>query len=373
MRNHLDYLKRALELAQNVKGLCSPNPAVGAVIVKDGTIVGEGATQKAGCDHAEVVAIKQAGESAKGATLYVTLEPCCIFGRTPPCTDLIIKSKIKKVYIAVLDPNPKINGKGKKILEDAGIEVESNFLEKEINELNEDFYKYIQTGIPFCVAKYAMTLDGKMATESGDSKWISNEFSREWVHKLRNRVDAILVGVNTVINDNPLLNVRLSEKHKDPVRIILDSSGRCPIDRHVFQTEHKSIFVIKSNIDQDHYLKFQKNCEDHNKILLVDETSGKKISFAWLLKELGKLEISSILIEGGAEVLAGALEEKAIDKLHCFIAPKIVKGSGMTPFKGVGPLTMDQAYQLENVSHQLIENDILITGYFNYKDNDSTK
>ncbi len=367
--NNHPYLARALVLAREVKGSTSPNPAVGAVLVRENKIIAEGATQKAGDDHAEVVAIKKAGGQSEGATLYVTLEPCCHYGKTPPCTDLIIKSKIKKVVVGVLDPNPKVNGQGISQLKKAGIELDYGFLEDEINELNEDFNKYTLSQIPFGFAKYAMTLDGKIATFKGDSQWISGEQSRKLVHQLRNRVDGIMVGVNTVINDNPQLTVRMDGKFKDPIRIVLDSQGRTPINANVLQDDNKTIFVLKNKSDNSNQRdQFLKACQKQGKEVLFDDSEGSIINLKNVFGQLGKKSMSSVLIEGGSEILASAIKSRVIDKILCFIAPKIVLGrEGIFPFGGVGFDKIQDAFVLKKIKSEQIDQDIMITGYIDYE------
>ncbi len=366
---NIQYMRKALSLAREVKGNTSPNPAVGAVIVKNDHIIAKGTTQKAGDDHAEVVALKKAGDLSAGSLLYVTLEPCCFFGRTPPCTDLIIKKKIKKVFIGTLDPNPKVNGQGVTKLKEAGIEVEYGFLEKEINEVNEDFIYFIKTNRPYCIAKYAMTLDGKIATHMGDSQWISNEKSRDRVQHLRNQVDGIMVGVNTVIHDNPRLTVRLNDKHKDPVRIVMDSNGRTPLDSNVLQDEYDTIFVMKKTPQapakqRDELIQI---CQAKGKKVLTEESDTPRISLSKAFKQLVNENITSILLEGGGELLSSALREKVINKVICFIGPKIVLGSdGIFPFGGLGLEKMGDAYQVSHITAEVIENDVIITGYINY-------
>ncbi len=368
-KDNIYYMSHALNLAKNVKGNTSPNPAVGAVLVNGNEIIAEGVTQKAGMDHAEVVAIKKAGNKAKDSTLYVTLEPCCYHGKTPPCTNLIIKSKIKKVVIGTLDPNPQVNGKGVDQLKKAGIYIEVGYLENDINELNEDFNKYITTGLPFAIAKYAMTLDGKIATFIGDSKWISNNKSRNLVHKLRNKVDGILVGVNTVINDNPKLTVRLDNKIKNPVRIVVDSSGKTPSYSNVFKDKYDTIFALKEHaLDSIHRDYFLNLCKDNNKKILFDDSHSLRINMPWLFRELAKLGLMSIMIEGGGEVLASTLKAELIDKVICFIGPKIVLGNvGVFPFGGEGFENIADSYLINKVKLTQIDNDIMITGYVNYK------
>ncbi len=365
---NIRFLKRAIELAKSVKGSTSPNPAVGAVLVKNNHIISEGATQKPGSDHAEVVAIKNAKGQSYGSTLYVTLEPCCTYGRTPPCTNLIIEKGIQQVIIGVLDPNPKVNGRGIEVLINSGIKVEYGFFEDEINTINEDFNKYITKNIPYGIAKYAMTLDGKIATGKGDSKWISSEQSRNIVHHLRNQVDAVLVGVNTVICDNPELNVRLENKHKDPIRVIIDSQGRTPFHSKVFQDKNKTIFVLKKTaLNENHRIRFINECQNNGKQIIYDDSDGDKISLKKVFQELVKLDIISVLIEGGGDILSSSLQEHLVDKIICFIAPKIVLGKqGIFPFGGTGYEKIEDAIPVNKLTFKQVENDIMVTGYVNY-------
>ena len=362
------YLREALELGRRAKGRTSPNPSVGAVIVKDGIVVGRGATEPAGGDHAEVVAIKEAGDAVLGSDLYVTLEPCCFHGRTPPCTELIIEKKVKRVIIGVLDVNPKVSGKGVAELESAGIEVLYGFLEGEITELNEDYAKFIQRKKPFVIAKYAMTLDGKIASYTGDSKWISGEKSREKAHRIRNRVDAIMVGVNTVIRDNPRLNVRLDEKHKDPVRVVLDSNGRTPLCSNVLLDDGKCIIVMKKSDQKgDNRDELIKTCAEKGVEIIYDDSEGPLISLTELMSTLAERDITSILLEGGGELLASALRGEVIDKIMCFIAPKVILGrDAIFPFGGPGLEKIADAYELKRIKLDQLDDDVLITGYVIY-------
>jgi len=362
------YLREALELARRAKGRTSPNPSVGAVVVKDGIVVGRGATQVAGGDHAEVVAIREAGDAVMESDLYVTLEPCCFHGRTPPCSDLIIEKKVKRVMIGALDVNPKVSGKGMAELESAGIEVSCGHLEEEITELNEDYAKFIQRKVPFVIAKYAMTLDGKIASYTGDSKWISGDMSREMAHRIRNQVDAIMVGVNTVIRDNPQLNVRLNEKHKDPVRIVLDSHGRTPVDSNLVQDGLRTIIVMKKT-DQNSHEKARliKTCAERGVEIIYDDSEGLGVSLTKLMSILAERNITSILLEGGGELLASALREEIIDKIICFIAPKIILGrDAIFPFGGLGLEKISDAYELKRIKLDQVDDDVLITGYVRY-------
>jgi diaminohydroxyphosphoribosylaminopyrimidine deaminase/5-amino-6-(5-phosphoribosylamino)uracil reductase len=367
--NFKKYFLRTVELAASVKGITSPNPAVGCLIVKNGRIIGEGATQKAGSDHAEKVALKKAGNGAKGSDLYVTLEPCINYTgkKTASCVGAIIKAGIKKTYVGMMDPNPDINGKGIIELRKAGIEVIIlDDYHKEIKSLNEDFFKYIQTGLPFVYAKCAMTLDGYIADKYGDSKWISCEESRCYVHKMRNRVDAVLVGVGTVLKDNPELNVRMVSKLKDPIRIILDPHGRTTESSFVMADKGRTLFIIKKGINK----AFKIICDKHKKEWVefdtqIDSQSGKdNFNLKEVITHLGKKKkFESIMIEGGNRVYSLALNERITDKLIIFIAPKILGGDGIPFLSGKNDFTITDALNVRDISSENIGEDILIQGY----------
>ena len=354
------YFEEALTLARTVKGKTSPNPAVGAIIVKDDTIVGRGATRKAGEDHAEVIAIREAGSRCAGAVMYVTLEPCVEYPgkRTPSCAKAIIASGIKGVIIGMRDPNPHINGKGIATLESAGIKTKVlHEREMELRELNEDFFKYIRTGIPFVYAKYAMTLDGNIATADGDSVWVSGEESLKWVHDFRNRVDAILVGSGTVLRDNPRLNVRLVPKIKNPLRIILDPLGETPPDAHVMSDEDPTVFIVSPDAPKE----FLELCGKSGKRAV---TMAAPFDMKALVAKLGKDEgIESLFIEGGGRVFYSSLRAGVIDKVFAFVAPKILGGRGIQPFEGKSDIPMRDALKLKDVSVENIGGDVLIKGY----------
>lgn len=355
------YMKLALRLAKKAKGRTSPNPMVGAVIVHNGQIVGIGYHQKAGTPHAEIHAIASAGNKAKGATIYVNLEPCSHFGRTGPCTQAIIEAGISRVVMAMLDPNPLVNGKGKEILEKHGIEVKSGVLEKEARELNEVFIKYITTGLPFVIMKYAMSLDGKIATVSGQSKWISSEESRNMVHRIRNEVDAVLVGIGTVIKDDPSLTTRLPGRSgRDPIRIVLDSNARIPSNSKVLnvQSNAKTIIAVTKNAPLDKVSELKKYAE----VLTVADKKGR-IDLQDLMSKLGNMQITSVLIEGGSEVNASALDQCIVDKIMIFIAPKIIGGrNAIGPIGGDGISEISSAIKVDNLSVSRIGEDILIKG-----------
>jgi diaminohydroxyphosphoribosylaminopyrimidine deaminase/5-amino-6-(5-phosphoribosylamino)uracil reductase len=358
------YMKQALQMAKEVKGSTSPNPSVGAILIKNDTIIGKGITLRAGKDHAEVQAIKNASpKDIEGSTLIVTLEPCCFYGRTPPCVEAIKNTKIKEVYIAILDQNPKVNGKSVEILREAGIHVEYGFLEEEAYKINEDFFKWIKTGLPFVTIKYAMTLDGKMATSKHSSKWITGEESRKDSHYLRYQSDAIMIGSNTIKHDNPTLNSRIKGKEKYPLRIILDADGLLEGEHTVIKDKQPTMIVIPPD---DRLLSFYNKLikNNINKAILPIKVEGEVIDLKELLKHLGEFQITSIVVEGGSRALFSLYKQGVIDKVVTYIAPKILSGSdGVIPFHGTGPKDMSQALQLSDVEYLIIGNDIKISGY----------
>lgn len=362
--DHRTFMARALELAAQAKGRTSPNPMVGALVVKDGRVLAAGYHQKAGTPHAEVIALEQAGPAARGATLYVTLEPCSHFGRTPPCVNKIIAAGIKEVVVAMVDPNPQVNGRGIKMLREAGIKVTVGVLQKEAEKLNEAFIKYITTHRPFVALKWAMTLDGKIATVTGDAKWISNSISRAYVHRLRDEYDAILVGINTVLRDNPSLTTRLAgKKGKDPLRIILDSSLRVPLDANVVNLESPAPTIIccAAKADKEKISRL----EEKGVIIWQLPGSAGRLDLSSLLDRLGEREVTSLLVEGGGTVIESFLRQRLADKLYCFIAPKIVGGElAKTPVEGEGVQSMAEAYQLTELNFENMAGDLLVTGYF---------
>ena len=361
---HIAFMQRALDLARRAKGRTSPNPLVGAVIVKDGKVIGEGYHQKAGSPHAEVHALNAAGEDAKGATLYTTLEPCCHWGRTPPCTEALIRAGIAHVYVADGDPNPNVAGKGVQQLQDAGINVHVGVHRQKASDLNEVHRKYIQTGRPFVILKTAMSLDGKIATASGESQWITSEASRQRGHEVRDTVDAILVGRGTVVSDNPTLTTRLQDREgQDATRIVLDSHGRTHTDARIFNAESEAGVIVavtpaapSENIDA---------LEKAGAEVITVPDAHSKVCFKHLMEILGKREITSVLIEGGSEINASALATGVVDKIMCFIAPKLIGGQNAPgPIGGVGIRSLTEAVNLQRVSvTPIAEHDFLIEGY----------
>lgn len=355
--NDYDYMKLAISLAQATIGQTSPNPSVGAVLVKDGKLIGTGSHLQAGTPHAEVHAIHQAGSLAKNATLYVTLEPCNHYGKTPPCTDLIIKSGIKKVYVACLDPNPLVAGKGINKLKNAGIEVEVGLCMDEARQLNEKFFHYIQTKTPFVTLKAAVTLDGKTATKLGDSKWISSPQSRQDVHTLRHEHDAILVGINTVLQDNPLLTTRRPQGGKNPIRVILDSQLKIPLDSNVLLDQSaKTIIFTGNHVDS---LKKEKI---ENLGAEIISAATPNISIKEVLKILGQRNIMSLLVEGGSEVHASFVKCNAFQQIILYIAPTVIGGRNAFPFVGgIGSETINAGKKLYFTNIEQLGPDIKIT------------
>lgn len=353
------YMRRALSLAAKARGMTSPNPMVGAIIVKDGKIISEGYHKKAGTPHAEASAIEKAGEKARGSTLYVNLEPCCHTEKTtPPCTKAIINSGIKEVVVGMIDPNPKVSGRGILELKDSGIKVSLGILEDKARRLNEAYIKYITTGKPFVILKVAMTLDGKIATPEGQSKWITSEKSRNVVHRLRSTVDAVMTAIGTIKADNPQLTVRIKKKAKNPKRIIIDPHLEIPLDAKVLDVPPETIIVAKSSA-----------LEESASILLnrgvrIIEYEDERLDLDWLMKRLGEMKVTSVLIEGGSSLNAYAFEDGIVDKVMFFIAPKIVGGRESFPAVGGKSFRkLEEAYRLKDVKVKRIGEDILVEGY----------
>ncbi|WP_088102302.1 bifunctional diaminohydroxyphosphoribosylaminopyrimidine deaminase/5-amino-6-(5-phosphoribosylamino)uracil reductase RibD [Halalkalibacter urbisdiaboli] len=340
-----DYMRLALQLAEGTRGQTSPNPMVGSVVVKDGQIVGMGAHLKAGEGHAEVQALKMAGDKAYGATIYVTLEPCSHYGKTPPCADLIIERGLKRVVIAMVDPNPAVAGKGVEKLRKAGIKVKIGVCEQESRDLNQVFFHYIKTKKPFVTLKSATTLDGKTATVTGKSKWITGPPSREDVHHYRHTHDAILVGSGTVIADNPSLTTRLPNGGKNPVRVILDRQLRTPLDANIVTDGEAPTWIMTTKAASQEKEKLLQ--EKGVTIIRVDA-----FSISSVLEELGRRSITSVFVEGGAEVNGGFLQEKQVNQVITYIAPKLFGGAGApSVIGGEGVSEVDEAlkFVIQNV------------------------
>lgn len=354
-------MKRALELAKKGTGFTNPNPLVGAVIVKNNRIIGEGYHHFYGGDHAEIDAFKNASENVKGADMYVTLEPCSHYGKTPPCAKAIVQKGIKKVFIGLKDPNPLVSGNGIKILEDNGIEVITGILEDEGKKLNEIFLKYITTKLPFCIMKTAMTMDGKIASYTGDSKWITNEASRNFVHKIRHKVSGIMVGIGTVLSDNPFLTTRL-KNGSDASRIIIDSSAKIPLDANVLNLKSKAKTIIATTEQADK--EKLKALEALGAGIVVTPLKKDKVDLTYLMKMLGKNKIDSVLLEGGSTLNYSALEESIVDKVYTFIAPKFIGGAeAKTPIGGQGIPLVKDAISVKDISIHRFQEDVMIEGY----------
>jgi len=358
------YMQQALKLANRARGDTSPNPLVGAVIVKDDQVIGTGYHHYAGANHAEVNALEQAGDDARGATLYVNLEPCTHFGKTPPCSDAIIKSGLQRVVIAMTDPNPKIAGAGVERLREAGIEVDVGLLEREAKQLNEVFIKYITIDRPFVILKNAFTLDGKIATKTGDSKWISGSKSRELVHQLRDRVDAILVGIGTVLADNPRLTTRLPEGGSNPIRVVLDSKLETPLSANIVNNQSEAQTIIVTNRDSE---QAKKEELIRRGVEILELGGTEKVNLDKLLVELAHEEITSLLVEGGSKINSSFWEAKLVDKIYYFIAPRIIGGREAVPVVGgTGVAEIKDGIKIINKEIQEIGEDILVTGYPEY-------
>jgi diaminohydroxyphosphoribosylaminopyrimidine deaminase/5-amino-6-(5-phosphoribosylamino)uracil reductase len=349
-------MKLALTLAESVKGQTSPNPPVGSVVVKDGRIAGMGAHLKAGEAHAEVQAIKMAGDNVKDSTIYVTLEPCSHFGKTPPCADLLITSNVKRVVVATTDPNPLVAGKGIEKLRKAGIKVDVGVLGQEANELYGMFFHFISTKTPYVTLKTAVTLDGKTASHTGSSKWITGEKAREDVHRYRHSHDAILVGVNTVIQDDPSLTTRLPNGGINPIRIVLDHHLRTPVtSKLVNDKESETWIIVSSTVTEDQMTPFE------NKGVTIIQMGEENISIQTLLKKLGERSITSLLVEGGSEVNGSFLKQNAFNRVISYIAPKLIGGKTAPGFiGGAGIDEMSAAAQLEFKSVEPLGEDIKI-------------
>jgi diaminohydroxyphosphoribosylaminopyrimidine deaminase/5-amino-6-(5-phosphoribosylamino)uracil reductase len=352
------FMQHALALARRGLGKTSPNPAVGAVLVRKGRILSEGWHKRAGGPHAEVFALR-GSKNSRGATLYVTLEPCSTWGRTPPCTDAIIAAGVKRVVVAARDPNPKHNGRGIRILRRAGIRVESGLLAEEATRLNEAFNKWITTGMPFVIAKAAMSLDGKIATRTGDSKWITSDAARHEGHKLRAAVDAVMVGANTVIHDNPQLTVRHGLRGKQPWRIVVDGRGRAPLNANLFTDTHRRRTIALTTTLSP--TRWRKRLEALGVDVLTVKQGGGRVDLRDGLKALGKRDITSVLVEGGGELLGSLFDARLVDKVTLFYAPIVIGGrNAVTAVAGEGAAKIAKAPRLHNCSWRRIGNDEML-------------
>lgn len=371
MNTHIDFMNLALTLARRGQGDVEPNPMVGAVIVRDGIVLGQGWHKKFGGPHAEIEAFldaKRNGADVRGAEMYVTLEPCCHYGKTPPCAKAIIESGVAKVYIAMRDPNPKVDGGGMKMLTDAGIEVVSGICQRQAESLNKSFVKYITKRRPWVIAKWAQTLDGKIAARDGSSQWISNETSRAVVHDLRSRVDAVIVGAGTFLHDNPTLTARLPEgrePHRKAVRVVFGL--------HKSTRQETDAFFRQSNLHNSQTLAPIWLTWDDGEI--IDPIAGSVVSnpmedasfparFDRLLERLAEAGATNVLVEGGGRLLGALFDADFIDEFHVFIAPQLLCGGAdaVSPLMGLGAQSMPQAKNLVGIKTQLLNGDVYIQG-----------
>ncbi|MGH7452340.1 MAG: bifunctional diaminohydroxyphosphoribosylaminopyrimidine deaminase/5-amino-6-(5-phosphoribosylamino)uracil reductase RibD [bacterium] len=358
------FLQKALELAAGGLGYVSPNPMVGAVVVKDGEIVGTGYHRKFGGDHAEVEALREAGHLARGATLYCTLEPCSHFGKTPPCVNRVIESGIARVVIGTMDPNPLVNGRGVNMLCEHGIEVKSGLLEEACYELNESYFKFITMRLPFVTLKVAQSLDAKIADATGHSRWISTEQARRLVHRWRWQNDAIMVGIGTALADDPQLTVR-EEIGPQPRRIIVDTNLRLPLTAKLLNDEHAAKTIVAIG----------ENCREHEKIAEIENRDARvwpihtsaagSLDMRHLMERIGQEGIASLFVEGGRRIFSSLLEGRFADRLKCFIAPKLL-GDGIPAFQGLPISRMEQAILLEKAYWETVGDNVLVSGIVRY-------
>ncbi len=365
------FMERALRLAAKGRGRTNPNPMVGAVIVEHNRVVGEGYHKQAGGPHAEIVALEQAALHKKGqpltnATLYVNLEPCChVNKKTPPCLDRVLAAGFKRIVIAMPDPNPQVNGRSIERLRKSGIQVDVGLMQSEARFLNEVYLKYIITGQPFVTLKIALSMDGKIATKTGDSKWISGEEARQYVHKLRNEVDATCVGIGTIMRDNSRLTTRLKRgKGRDPVRVVIDSLLKVPLRANIF-TEKSEAATIIVTTQKAFFSRKKADVEKiGSKVLTVRHRSQNKVDLTHMIEELGKMGIAHLMIEGGAEIAASSIQEGIVDKIIFFISPKIIGGKNAPgPVGGEGIARMEDAIHLQHLTSKRFGEDIMIEGY----------
>ena len=360
-----EFMARALALARETAGRTSPNPAVGAVVVKDGRIVSEGCYEGPGTPHAEAVALAIAGEEARGSTLYATLEPCCHRGRTPPCAEAIIQAGVAEVRFAHLDPDTRTSGRGQAQLEAAGIPAIGGEGAAEARRINEAYLKHRTTGLPFVIAKFATSLDGKIATAGGDARWVSGEPARAWVHRLRSTVDSIAVGVNTVLADDPQLTARPDGEHRlaerQPLRVILDSNGRTPRDAKALGCGAKTLVATTEASPAAWRREIE---ETGAQVAVLPADAEGRASLPPLLEQLGRSEVLTLLVEGGGILLGSFFDQGLVDKVHAVIAPVIIGGDAApTAVAGEGAARMADALRLREVTVEQLGEDVLVTGY----------
>ena len=355
------FMREALDLAKSAEGRTTPDPMVGAVLVKGGRIISMGYHGEVATPHAEAWALQKAGEETNGSILYVTLEPCAHYGNNPPCAGQIVRAGVKEVVVSMKDPNPLVNGRGLAILKKAGIKVRLGLLEEEARQMNEVFIKAITKKTPFVLMKSAITLDGKIATRTGASRWVAGPASLRLAHHLRNLYDSILVGVGTVLIDDPKLNVRLVKRIKDPIRLVLDSYARTPLKARVLSPGIRTIIIVSPHAPKKRVEALRAKGAE---ILTVPASEGK-INLKMLMKELYKMNITSIMVEGGGEVNASFIEAGLFDKAILTLVPKIFGGrEAKTCVEGEGVAKPSQAHWLKNIQIERLEEDIIVSGYF---------
>jgi diaminohydroxyphosphoribosylaminopyrimidine deaminase / 5-amino-6-(5-phosphoribosylamino)uracil reductase len=359
----VQYMQQALALARGGLGLVSPNPLVGCVLVKAGAVVGQGYHQRFGGPHAEVHALQEAGSQARGAVLYVNLEPCSHTGKTPPCADAVIQSGVSRVVAALRDPDPRVNGRGLSRLEAAGIAVTVGVCEAEARKLNEVFIKYITTRCPFVTLKSAITLDGKIATRTGASQWITGELARQEGHRLRHAADAILVGIGTVLQDDPQLTARLPDQQgANPLRVIVDSTLRVPLQAQVaaVASDRRTLIVTTARAPVAHSEALRTRGVE---VVCLPAYDNGRVDLEALCRYLGERGVASVLVEGGATLSATLLRRRLVDKVLLFVAPKIIGGDGLSVVGPCGVETMEQVIHLRDVVSQCLGNDVLLEAY----------
>ncbi|MDD5348292.1 MAG: bifunctional diaminohydroxyphosphoribosylaminopyrimidine deaminase/5-amino-6-(5-phosphoribosylamino)uracil reductase RibD [Candidatus Omnitrophica bacterium] len=360
-RDHTYYMTLAMKLALKARGLTSPNPLVGAVVVKNGRIIGKGYHERAGLAHAERIALDEAGPAAKGAVLYVTLEPCAHFGKTPPCVDRIIQSGIRRVVIGMSDPNPLNNGKGIKILQNHKIAVEAGFLEERLRRMNEAFVKFITKRMPLVTVKVGQSLDGKIATRTGESKWITSDASRAYSHRLRQNFDAIMVGVNTILRDDPKLEAWFASRQ--PFKVVVDSTLSTPQNAKVFSNNARVIIATVPPAQSGQETENRKALSEKARVLAVKEKFGQ-VNLKDMLKKLARMDITSILVEGGGTLIGSLFDEGLVDKIMFFVSPRIIGGKdAISSVMGKGVSRVDAAVELRDLRLRRLKDDFLIEGY----------
>ena len=360
MKDDERWMKRVLRLAEKGRGRTSPNPMVGAVLVRDDHIVAEGYHSRAGGPHAEIIALRKAGEEARGATLYLNLEPCTHHGKTPPCVPVVIEAGLKRVVIGMEDPNPLVNGKGVEALTRAGVDVEIGILEKECRRLNEAFCKYIVNQQPFVILKVASSLDGKIATRNGESQWMTGEASRRFVHRLRDQVDGVIVGIGTVLKDDPMLTARI-KGGKDPYRVILDSRLRIPEETKVVKISPTRTIIATTELAPRERVE---NLEKEGVQVLTFESKQGRVDLKSCLSKLGEMEMITLLVEGGSQINGSFLDEGLIDKIIFFLSPKLIGDpQALGIFGGHGVINLKEAILLSELKVRKVAEDILVEGY----------